>query len=112
MLYVSIYCKFAFEFLKKVTLDLEQLVESILIKSKKLLNQRELLSEENRQLKNQIEDLQKAVLNQESIINDLIEKQKVQQVAGVFGKEEKKTSLKKIDEVVREIDRCMSLLNS
>jgi len=91
---------------------LEHLVESILVKSRKLVSQRNKLSEENEQLKIRIIELEAQISNQELSINKLIETQKVQQLAGVFGKDEKKTSLKKIDEVVREIDRCMALLNS
>ncbi len=68
--------------------------------------------EENEQLKVSIKELKATLSNQELSINELLEKQKVQQMAGIFGKEEKKTSLKKIDEVVREIDRCMALLNN
>ena len=93
-------------------MNLEHLVESILVKSQNLVNQRNKLSEENEQLKLRINELESALSSQESSINKLIETLKVQQLAGVFGKEEKKTSLKKIDEVVREIDRCMALLNN
>lgn len=93
-------------------MNLEHLVESILVKSRKLVSQRNKLSEENEQLKIRLLELETEISNQELNINKLIETQKVQQLAGVFGKDEKKTSLKKIDEVVREIDRCMALLNS
>ncbi len=98
--------------LKDSKLDLENLVESILIKSQKLVDHRNLLSEENKKLKTQISELKVIISNQESSINKLVETRKVQQMAGVIGRDEKKTSLKKIDEVVREIDRCIALLNS
>ncbi len=90
---------------------MEHLVESILQKSRRLVGQRNALIEEKQQLKNRIVELEAALSNQELIINQLIEKQKIQQIAGVFGKEEKKASLKKIDEVVWEVDRCIALLN-
>lgn len=93
-------------------MDLEHIVESILAKSQKLVRQKNILLEENEQLKVSIKELKATLSNQELSINELLEKQKVQQMAGIFGKEEKKTSLKKIDEVVREIDRCMALLNN
>ncbi len=98
--------------LKDSKLDLENLVESILIKSQKLVDHRNLLSEENKKLKTQISELKVIISNQESSINKLVETRKVQQMAGVIGRDEKKTSLKKIDEVVREIDHCIALLNS
>jgi len=91
---------------------MEHLVESILVKSQKLVKQKNLLLEENEQLKQKISELKAAISTQESSINELLDKQKIQQLAGVFGKEEKKTSLSKIDEVVREIDKCMALLNN
>ncbi len=93
-------------------MDLEHIVESILAKSQKLVKQKNMLLEENKQLKVSLEELKAKLSNRELSINELLEKQKVQQMAGIFGKEEKKTSLKKIDEVVREIDRCMALLNN
>lgn len=91
---------------------MEHLVESILVKSQKLVKQKNLLLEENEQLKQKLSELKAVISSQESSINELLDKQKVQQLAGVFGKEEKKTSLRKIDEVVREIDKCMALLNN
>jgi len=93
-------------------LNLDNIVDSILVKSKRLVNQKNNLLEENKLLNSKIKELEALISNQELEINDLIETQKVQQIAGVLGKDEKKTSLKKIDEVVREIDRCMALLNN
>jgi CHASE3 domain sensor protein len=91
---------------------MEHLVETILVKSQKLVKQKNLLLQENEQLKQTIDELKAVISSQESSINELLDKQKVQHIAGVFGKEEKKTSLRKIDEVVREIDKCMALLNN
>jgi len=91
---------------------LENIVNSILSKSKRLIDERKKLLVENEKLKLQVLDLQQKKSSQENKINELIEQQKIQQVAGVFGKEEKKTSLNKIDEVVREVDRCIALLNT
>ena len=93
-------------------MNLDNIVDSILVKSKRLVNQKNNLLEENKLLNSKIKELEALISNQELEINDLIETQKVQQIAGVLGKDEKKTSLKKIDEVVREIDRCMALLNN
>ena len=93
-------------------MNLENIVDSILVKSKKLVNQRNSLLDENKLLNSRIKELEAVISNQELKLNDLIDTQKVQQIAGVLGKDEKKTSLKKIDEVVREIDRCMALLNN
>lgn len=91
---------------------MEQLVNSIITKSKKLVKDRQKLLEENEQLKVQIQDLKQSKFLNKIRIDELLEKQKIQQIAGVFGKEEKKTSLRKIDEVVREVDRCIALLNT
>ena len=93
-------------------MNLDNIVDSILVKSKRLVDQKNNLLEENKLLSSKIKELEAVISNQELKINDLIETQKVQQIAGVLGKDEKKTSLKKIDEVVREIDRCMALLNN
>ena len=91
---------------------MENIVNSILSKSRKLIDERKKLLVENEELKLQVLDLKQKKSSQENKINELIEQQKIQQVAGIFGKEEKKTSLNKIDEVVREVDRCIALLNT
>jgi len=110
---LSNYCKFASDnLIIKKKIDLENIVNSILSKSKKLIDERKKLLVDNEKLKLQVLDLQQKKSSQENRINELIEQQKIQQVAGIFGKEEKKTSLNKIDEVVREVDRCIALLNT
>ena len=91
---------------------MEKIVDSILIKSRKIIEERNKLSEENIELKHQILNLKERSSSQDLRINELIEKQKIQHIAGIFGKEEKRTSLNKIDEVVREVDRCIALLNT
>ena len=107
------YCKFAISILKlNSRLTLEKIVDSILKKSRKLVEERNSLSKENNELKDQILNLKEKSSSQNLRINELIEKQKIQHIAGIFGKEEKRTSLNKIDEVVREVDRCIALLNT
>jgi len=91
---------------------LENIINSILSKSRRLVEERNKLNEDNSKLKLQIMELRKEKSSQEIRINELIDKQKIQHIAGAFGKEEKKTSLNKIDEVVREVDRCIALLNT
>lgn len=107
------YCKFAIVNSNLlIEIDLEQIVNSIISKSRKLVKERQKLIEENEQLKVQVQGLKEEKSLNSSRIDELLEKQKIQQIAGVFGKEEKRTSLRKIDEVVREVDRCIALLNT
>ena len=91
---------------------MEQLVESIISKSKRLVDHRNELLEENKLLKASVMQLKGVISNQELIINELKEKQKVKQLTGVLGKEDKKESVKKIDDVLREVNRCMAVLNA
>jgi dynactin complex subunit len=92
-------------------LEIEKLVDSILVKSRSIVSQRDALKEENLRLKAQVVELENQLTSKDMKISELIDKQKIQLVAGALGRNEKSSSTRKIDEVVREIDRCIALLN-
>ena len=69
-------------------------------------------SEENRKLKEEIEEQNKEIKRLQNELQSLKEKQKLLTITNtVLYKEDKKETIKKINEYVREIDNCIELLN-
>lgn len=90
----------------------ETLVAGIDYKVRKLIGQTGLLQEENKQLKTEVNTLKSEIEKLESRVFELQEKQKTIKLAKSLNKEEKRTDVKlKINELVREIDHCIGLLN-
>jgi hypothetical protein len=69
--------------------------------------------EENTRLKKQFEDLQKAVQQKQLLIEELEQKnQKLALVKGIMADDEENQDAKiQINRIVREIDKCIALLN-
>ena len=69
--------------------------------------------EENVRLKQQYEDLMKSVQQKQSLINELeMKNQKLSLVKGIAGDGEESQEAKiQINKIVREIDKCIALLN-
>lgn len=71
------------------------------------------LAEENEQLKTQLADALQQLSQKESQINELGEKQKLMMLAKSLPSDESRKDVKlKINDMVREIDKCIALLNS
>jgi len=70
-------------------------------------------ADENVRLKTQNEDLQKSVQQKQSIINELEQKnQKLALVKGIMADgDETQDARVQINRIVREIDKCIALLN-
>lgn len=69
-------------------------------------------SEENRKLKEEIEEQNKEIKRLQNELQSLKEKHKLLTITNtVLYKEDKKETIKKINEYVREIDNCIELLN-
>ena len=71
------------------------------------------LQEENERLKKQFEDLQEAVQQKQLLIEELEQKnQKLSLVKGIMADgEDKQEARIQINRIVREIDKCIALLN-
>jgi predicted RNase H-like nuclease (RuvC/YqgF family) len=90
----------------------ETLIAGIEYKVRKLIGQTGILLEENNQLKTEVNTLKAEIEKLESKVFELQEKQKTIKLAKSLNKEEKRTEVKlKINELVREIDHCIGLLN-
>lgn len=91
----------------------EILVQGIEYKVKKLIEQKIQLQEENISLKNEISIIQRSLSEKEATIKQLEEKIKTIQVSGVLIEDNDKVEIhQRIDELVREIDKSLSILNS
>lgn len=69
-------------------------------------------SEENDQLKQQVDDQKREIEQLKQDLQSLKEKNKLLTITNtVLNKEDKRETVKKINEYVREIDNCIELLN-
>lgn len=88
------------------------LATNIEFKTKKLVEQCEKNKEEKNQLIEKNEELKQKTESQRKEIQALKEKNKLLQIAKSIKSTEGKTEIKlKINEMVREIDNCIALLN-
>lgn len=89
------------------------ILEGIRQKIQRVKNRLVEQQEENIRLKNQNDDLQKAVQEKQELIDELKEKnQKLALAKGIMADGEVKQDAKiQINRIVREIDKCIALLN-
>ncbi|HKK09512.1 MAG TPA: hypothetical protein VJ939_01690 [Bacteroidales bacterium] len=89
------------------------LITGIEYKVKKLAEQKSLLLEENKKLKDEIERLHIEINKKDTDINDLKEKIKTLGLSkSLVSKQDKKEIHQRIDDLVREIDKSISVINS
>jgi len=92
--------------------DVDKLVLQINDKIKKLINLKQTLLIENENLIKKQEDLLQQVENKNKIIEELKNKNRNLSIADKVKQLEGNSDVKlKIDEMVREIDKCIELLN-
>lgn len=90
----------------------ETLTTGIEYKVRKLLEQNAAIKTENEKLAGEIKVLKAKIENLMAITNELESKLTVVKLAKALNKEESRTNVKlKINELVRDIDRCIALLN-
>ena len=92
--------------------DLNTLLLGVEYKLKKLLEKYERCKKENHQLKNEIEEIRRINLDKNQSINKLKDElQKVKLAKSIDSEEGSSDAKLKINELVREIDKCIGLLN-
>lgn len=90
----------------------ETLLAGIEYKVRRLLEKNGLLHTENEQLKDEVAGLKSNIEDLERSIFELKEKTTTLKLAKTLNKDESRTEVKlKINELVREIDHCIGLLN-
>ncbi len=93
--------------------DVATLVSGIEYKLRKLIDQHQSTRDENSRLINEIQELKKVINEQKQTISQLEEKSKILKLAKTLETKEGNVEAKlKINELVREIDKCIGLLNS
>jgi uncharacterized coiled-coil DUF342 family protein len=93
--------------------DVATLVSGIEYKLRKLIDQHQSARDENTRLINEIQELKKVINEQKQTISQLEEKSKILKLAKTLETKEGNVEAKlKINELVREIDKCIGLLNS
>lgn len=92
--------------------DLNTLLLGIEYKLKKLLEQNERCKKENQLLQNEIEEIKQINLDKNQTIDKLKDElQKVKLAKSIDSEEGSNDAKLKINELVREIDKCIGLLN-
>jgi hypothetical protein len=88
------------------------IVSGLEFKIKKIVDLQSQTIKENQKLKQEVLELKNIVENQKVVIKELEEKIKILKVAKTLerGKDTYQTKVK-INELVREIDKCIALLN-
>ena len=93
--------------MKKVVESIENKVNNIISLYNSLKKEKEEILEENRKLKSDISERDKNIKSLEEKINLL----RISKSVGALDVEKNMESRRKINEYVREIDKCIALLN-
>ncbi|MCF8298964.1 MAG: hypothetical protein K9J13_15555 [Saprospiraceae bacterium] len=92
--------------------NLDKLIEDLEYKARKLVESKQKTENENSKLLNDISELKKIINKQKLDINKLEENNKVLKIAkSIDTGEESVNAKQKINELVREVDKCIALLN-
>jgi regulator of replication initiation timing len=93
--------------------DIHLLIQNIKQKAERIVEKNKHLTIENTELKEKFTQLQRSIDIQRETIKDLEEKNKMLKIANSLATDDegKKALKQKINSVIREIDKSMSLLN-
>jgi regulator of replication initiation timing len=88
-------------------------LSEIRIKVENLLQENRLLKNENESMRDRIEGLERTVELQKNTLSELTEQNKLIKLAKNLNPEDSNTEeiKNKVNELIREIDRCIDLLN-
>ena len=92
---------------------MKAIVDSLEVKIKQLISLYSKTIQEKHKAINEAEDLKKSLAEKQEVINSLEEKIKLIKMSKVVSSstEDNKKTKQKINEYVREIDKCIALLN-
>lgn len=93
--------------------NLSTRLSEIRIKVEKLVEENRLLKNENESMRDRIEGLERTVELQKNTLSELTEQNKLIKLAKNLTPEDSDTEeiKNKVNELIREIDRCIDLLN-
>ena len=93
--------------------DLDLQIKSIQDKLQQLLKQQSILQKENQRLKKDLEKVGSQNLEKQAVVQSLQQKMDLAKLGTEnLTEEEKKALSKRIDGYLREIDKCLALLNT
>ncbi|MEQ8908635.1 MAG: hypothetical protein RIC95_05555 [Vicingaceae bacterium] len=88
-----------------------ELVENLDTRVRSVVQQKQNLRQEVQSLNDEIQLLQKQKVELQAQIKELEEKNKILRIAGGSSKEDQREMKLKINEIVREVDKCIAQLN-
>jgi len=91
--------------------DISILVSGVKKKAEKLVEKQTLLIERNNKLLDEIEKIKRELTDKNQQVSELNDKVKLLKIAGSVGGESTKEVKLKINEMVREIDKCIAQIN-
>lgn len=92
--------------------DISSLVSGVRLKTEKLVAKQAVLIKKNESLSNEIEKIREELAERNQQITELNDKVKLLKIAGSVGGGESTKEVKlKINEMVREIDKCIAQIN-
>ena len=91
--------------------DISILVSGVREKAEKLIEKQILLKEKNKKLSNEIDKIKLELTEKNQQVSELNDKIKLLKIAGSVGGESTKEVKLKINEMVREIDKCIAQIN-
>jgi uncharacterized protein YjcR len=91
--------------------DISVLVSGVRQKAEKLIDKQILLEENNEKLSKEINQIKLELTEKNQQISELNDKVKLLRIAGSVGGESTKEVKLKINEMVREIDKCIAQIN-
>ncbi len=91
--------------------DISILVGGVRKKAEKLIEKHTLLAERNDKLSTEIEKIKQELNEKNQQVSELEDKIKLLKIAGSVGGESTKEVKLKINEMVREIDKCIAQIN-
>ncbi len=91
--------------------DISILVSGVKKKAEKLIEKHTLLVEKNDKLSEEIEKIKQELNEKNQQVSELNDKIKLLKIAGSVGGESTKEVKLKINEMVREIDKCIAQIN-
>ncbi len=91
--------------------DISVLVSGVRKKAERLIEKQILLKEKNEKLSNEIDKIKLELTEKNQQVSELNDKIKLLKIAGSVGGESTKEVKLKINEMVREIDKCIAQIN-
>ena len=99
--------------------NLDSYINDLTIRVEKLARTQSDLRDENMELKSRNDELEQLVMQQKNALTELEEQNKVVKIAKAVtdsdnyrGDDDRKEQRKRLNELVREIDKCIALLNN